>query len=265
MKRRGELFMKFWTSRIGATVPVEIETCSEWTAACEVQQRFLQHPDSGIDTLSYSARCRQVGELGGDAYDFVPLRQNHLAMAVGDASGKGLAAALMISNVQSALRTAAAFAGNDGAAVLGAVNRVVHATSLPERYATLFYGVFDQATRALQYVNAGHNPPMVIRRDRSVVRLESGGPPVGMFPNWTYEEGAVQLDPGDLVLAYTDGVTEAVNPAGEEWGAEGLLRAVAERNGQNPGEMVEGIFRSMDEFSLGRQTDDATVIVLRVH
>ena len=257
--------MKFWTQRIDATVPVEMETYSEWTAAYEVQRRFLQHLEPVIDNLSYSARCRQVHELGGDAYDFVPLPHNHLALAVGDASGKGLAAALMISNVQSSLRTAAAFAGNDGAAVLGAVNREVHASSLPDRYATLFYGVFDQATRALQYVNAGHNPPMVIRRDGSVVRLESGGPPVGMFPNWTYEEGAVQLHPGDLVLAYTDGVTEAVNPAGEEWGEKGLLRAAAEYDAQSADEMVDGIFRSMDEFSLGHQTDDATAIVLRVH
>ncbi len=250
---------------MSATVPVVMEPSSEWTAACEVQQRFLQYPDPGIDTLPYSARCRQVRELGGDAYDFVPLPHNRLALAVGDASGKGLAAALMISTVLSSLRTAVAFAGNDGAAVLGAVNREVHASSLPSRYATLFYAVFDEATRALRYVNAGHNPPMVIRRDRSVVRLESGGPPVGMFPNWTYEEGTVQLNPGELVLAYTDGVTEAVNPAGEEWGEEGLLRAAAEHDAENADEMVEGIFRSMDEFSPGRQTDDATVIVLRVH
>jgi len=257
--------MKFSSQRISATVPVEIETCSELTAASEVQQRSLRYLEPAIGTLSYSARCRQVRELGGDAYSFVSLAHNRLALAVGDASGKGLAAALMISNVQSSLRTAVAFAGNDGAAVLGAVNREVHASSLPDRYATLFYAVFDEATHALQYVNAGHNPPMVIRRDRSVVRLECGGPPVGMFPNWAYEEGAVQLDQGDLVLAYTDGVTEAVNPAGEEWGEEGLLRAAAEHDAQSAGEMVEGIFRSMDEFSLGHQTDDATVLVLRVH
>ncbi len=144
------------------------------------------------------------------------------------------------------------------------MNHEVHATSLPDRYATLFYGVFDEATRTLQYINAGHNPPMVIRRDGLVIRLESGGPPVGMFPNWTHEEGAVQLDTGDLVVAYTDGVTEIVNPAGEEWGEEGLPRAAAEHHAQRADEMVAGIFRSMDEFSLGRQTDDATVIVLRV-
>ena len=256
--------MKFWSQRIGATAPVAINNFSEWTAACEVQQRFLYYRDPELDTLSYSARCQQLRELGGDTYDFVPLPHNRLALAVGDASGKGLAAALMISNVQSSLRTAAAFAGSDGAAVLGAVNREVHASSLPDRYATLFYGVFDGATRALQYVNAGHHPPMVIRRDRSIIRLESGGPPVGMFPNWTYEEGGVQLDPGDLVLAYTDGVTETVNVAGEEWGVEGLLRAVAEHDAQGADEMVEAIFRSMDEYSVGLQTD-ATVIVLRVH
>jgi len=257
--------MKFSSQRISATALDVVETCSEWTAASEVQQRSLQYLEPAIDTLSYSARCRQVRELGGDAYYFVSLPHNRLALAVGDASGKGLAAALMISNVQSSLRTAVAFAGNDGAAVLGAVNREVHASSLPNRYATLFYGVFDEATRALQYVNAGHNPPMVLRRDRSVLRLESGGPPVGMFPNWAYKEGAVQLDPGDLVLAFTDGVTEAVNPAGDEWGEEGLLRAVAEHDAQSADEMVESIFRSMDEFSLGRQSDDATVMVLRVH
>jgi len=242
-----------------------METGSEWAIACEVQQRFMQHLCTSIDTLDYSARCRQAQELGGDCYDFVPLPENRLALAVGDASGKGLAAALMISNVQSSLRTAALFTGNDRAAVLGAVNRQVHASSLSERYATLFYGVFDGATRTLRYVNAGHNPPMVIRRDGSVDWLETGGAPVGMFPDWTYEEGAVQLNPGDLVLAYTDGVIEAVNPTGEEWGVEGLRRTAADSYAQYADEMVDAIFTSMDEYSRGRLTDDATVVVLRVH
>ncbi|HXM96341.1 MAG TPA: PP2C family protein-serine/threonine phosphatase [Candidatus Dormibacteraeota bacterium] len=242
-----------------------IETSNDWTAACEVQKRFLQYAEPAIDTLSYSARCRQVRELGGDCYDFVPLPHNRLALAVGDAAGKGLAAALMISNVQSSLRTAAAFAENDGAAVLGAVNRQVHASSLADRYATLFYGVFDGETRTLQYVNAGHNPPMVIRRDRSIAWLETGGPPVGVFPDWTYEEAVVQLNPGDLVLAYTDGVTEAVNSAGEEWGVEGLLRTTLECDAQCPDDIVQALFISMDNFSRGSQTDDATIVLFRVH
>jgi sigma-B regulation protein RsbU (phosphoserine phosphatase) len=244
---------------------VVTEAGSEWTAACQVQQRFMQPLGHTIDTLSHSARCRQVCELGGDCYDFLPLPQNRLALAVGDASGKGLAAALMIANVQSSLRTAASFAENDGATVLGAVNRQVHASSLADRYATLFYGVFDGVTRTLRYVNAGHNPPTVIRRDGSILSLETGGAPVGLFPDWIYEESVVQLYPGDVVLAYTDGVVEAANETGEEWGVEGLLRAAAARNAQCAEDMVQLIFEGMDDFSQGRQTDDATVVVLRIH
>jgi sigma-B regulation protein RsbU (phosphoserine phosphatase) len=171
----------------------------------------------------------------------------------------------MISNVQSSLRTAASFAASDVAAVLRAVNRQVHASSLADRYATLFYGVFHAATRTLRYVNAGHNPPMVIRRDGSIIWLETGGPPAGMFPDFAYEQGAVQFNPGDLVLAYTDGVVEAVNPDGEEWGVDGLRRAAAASKAQCAEDMVHEIFASMDEFSRGRNTDDATVLVVRAH
>ncbi len=242
-----------------------MEDFSEWIAAYEVQQRFMQHQGAKIDSLTYSARCRQVGELGGDCYDFVPLPHNRLALAIGDASGKGLAAALMIANVQSSLRTAASFAEGDGSAVLGAVNRQVYACSLADRYATLFYGIFDGATRTLRHVNAGHNPPMVLRRDGSIIWLETGGPPVGMFPEYTYEQSTAQLYPGDLVLAYTDGVIEAVDPDGEEWGVEGLQRAAAQSKSHCADDMVHEILASMDAFSQGRQTDDATVMVLRVH
>ena len=242
-----------------------VDVSPDWAIACDVQQRFMQGLDRATDTLDYSARCRQVRALGGDCYDFVSLPGNRLALAVGDASGKSLAAALLISNVQSSLRTAALFTGNDGPAMLKAVNRQVHASSLENQYATLFYGVFDGATRTLLYVNAGHNSPMVIRQNSAISWLETGGAPIGMFPDWTYKEGVVQLNPGDLVLAYTDGVIEAVNPAGEEWGVEGLRRAAAENDAQSAADIVQAIFTSMDEFSQGHQADDATVVVLRVH
>ena len=241
-----------------------VESSSEWMAACEVQRGFMPRALPEIDAVSCSGECRQVRELGGDCYDFVPLPDNRLAVTIGDASGKGLAAALMISNVQSSLRTAALLSGSDGATVLGVVNRQVHASALEDRYATLFYGVFDSATRTLHYVNAGHNPPMVIRRDGSVDWLETGGAPVGMFPDSTYGEGRVRLDPGDLLVAYTDGVTEVVNPSGEEWGVEGLRRAAAASDTQSAGDIVHAIFTSIDEFSRGGQTDDATVVVMRV-
>jgi sigma-B regulation protein RsbU (phosphoserine phosphatase) len=244
-----------------------VDVSQDWALACDVQKRFMQGLDPVADkaayTLDYSAHCRQVQALGGDCYGFVALPDHRLALAIGDASGKGLAAALMMSNVQSSLRTAALFTGNDAAAALTAVNRQVYASSLANRYATLFYGVFEGETRTLRYVNAGHNPPMVVSREGSVIWLETGGAPVGMFADWTYEEAVVRLGPGDLIVAFTDGVTEAVNPAGEEWGVDGLRSAV-ERSPQDADGVVRAIFALLDEFSRGRQADDATVMALRV-
>jgi sigma-B regulation protein RsbU (phosphoserine phosphatase) len=248
-----------------AVSAVVMEPAGEWVAALEVQQRFLQHSGPNIDSLDYSGRCRQIGEVGGDFYNFVTIPGNRLAVAIGDASGKGFAAALMISNVQSSLRTATLFAGSNLAMALHAVNRQVYGSSLASRYATLFYGVVDEATRTLHYVNAGHNPPMVIRPDGSIVWLKTGGAPVGLFPNSIYEEGSVQLASGDMILAYTDGVIEAQNPSHWEWGTEGLWRAAAESVAKSAADMVEAIMQSMDRFSNAYQNDDATVAVIRVN
>lgn len=241
-----------------------MDVSRDWAIACDVQHRFMQRLDRAIESLDFSGRCRQLLELGGDCYDFMPLSDNRLAVTVGDASGKSVAAALMISSVQSSLRTAVALVGNDLAAVLSVVNRQVYASSLPDRYATLFYGTFDKTTRTLRYVNAGHNPPMVIRRDGSVVWLEAGGAPIGMFGDSSYEEGSIQLNAGDVLVAYTDGVIEAVNPVGEEWGVDGLRRVATHSATQCADDIVDAIFTSIDEYSRGCRTDDATVVVLRV-
>lgn len=247
-----------------ASEALVVDVSQDWAIACEVQERFMQAPGAGIESLTYSARCRQVRALGGDCYDVFSLPHNCLGLAVGDASGKGLAAAPMISNVQSSLRTAASFAANDAAAVLDAVNRQVHASSRADRYATLFFGVFDEATRVLRYVNAGHNQPLVIRADGSVIRLEPSGLPVGIFSDSTYEEGKIVLRAGDLIVAYTDGIVEAFNAVGEDWGVQGLLNAVAKCDGRTPDEIVDAIFASLDDFSHDCQTDDATILVARV-
>ena len=204
-----------------------VDVSQDWVLACDVQQGFMQAPYAATDSLDYSARCRQVRALGGDCYNFIPLKSDRLALVVGDASGKGLAAALMIANVQSSLRTAALFTGDDLAALLKVVNHQAYASSLTDRYATLFYGVFDNTRRTLRYINAGHNPPVVLRRDGSVEWLESSGAPVGMFPDSIYQEKTVDLNAGDLLIAYTDGLIEATNQFGEEWGIQALLKAAA--------------------------------------
>ena len=247
------------------TEEMVVDVSQDWVLACDVQQGFMQAPYTVSDSLDYGARCRQIRALGGDCYTFLPLKPDQLALVVGDASGKGLAAALMIANVQSSLRTAALFTGDDLAALLKAVNHQSYFSSLADRYATLFYGVFDNAKRSLRYINAGHNPPVVLRCDGSLEWLETSGAPVGMFPDSIYEEKIVEFEAGDLVIAYTDGVVEATNQNGEEWGVQELLKAAvfgAQRS-QNAVDLVDLIFHSMDDFSQGHQTDDATVVVVR--
>ncbi len=243
-----------------------VDVSQDWMLACDVQQGFMQVPHMANDSWDFSARCRQVRALGGDCYNFIPLKNHRLALVVGDASGKGLAAALMIANVQSSLRTAALFTGDDLAALFKVVNRQAYASSSEDRYATLFYGVFDAPTRTLRYVNAGHNPPVVIRRDGTVSWLDSGGSPVGMFADSEYVEGIVKLATSDLMIAFTDGLTEATNQDGQEWGVEGLLKAATFRAqcSEDTGDLVSSIFHSMDEFSKGHQADDATLAVVRV-
>ncbi len=249
------------------TGDVVVDVSQDWSLACDVQQRFMQRTGQDTASVRYSALCRQVRALGGDCYDFFPLTQERTAVVVGDASGKGLAAALMMASVQSSLRTAAGFTGHDLAKLLRVVNGQAYASSLADRYATVFYGVFDGGTRTLRYVNAGHNPPLVLRGDGSVEWLESTGAPVGMFPDTNYEEGAARLNPGDLVMMYTDGVTEVTDSSGQEWGEQGLVNAAAAGRpecSEDGEDLVRMIFRSMDDFSEGRQTDDATLAVLRV-
>ena len=244
-----------------------VDVSLDWVLACDVQRRFMQGLGRASDSLDYSGRCRQVRALGGDCYDFMPLANERLALVVGDASGKGVAAALMIASVQSSLRTAALFTGEILATLLGIVNLQSYGSSLADRYATVFYGVFDRATRTLRYVNAGHTPPIVLRRDGSIDTLETGGAPVGMFPDSRYEEGVAQLDPNDVVITYTDGVIEAENQSGEEWGVHGLLNAAvagARQGDENAEQLVRSIFNSMDDFTQGCQMDDATLAVLRV-
>ncbi len=154
------------------TDSILVDVSQDWMLACDLQERFMEVPDAKAQTLAYYARCRQMRALGGDCFLFLPLPGGGVALAIADASDKGLPAALMIANVQSSLRTAALFAPDDAAAVLTAVNRQLHACSPADRYVTTFYGIFDENTRTLQYVNAGHNPAMVIRSNAAAIWLE---------------------------------------------------------------------------------------------
>jgi sigma-B regulation protein RsbU (phosphoserine phosphatase) len=247
------------------TESVVTDVSQDWVVACGLQERFMEIPRAKTQRLAYRGRCRQMRALGGDCFHFVDLPGRHVAIAVADASGKGLPAALIIANVQSSLRTAAWFAPEDPGAVVTAVKGQLHACSPADRYATLFYGVFDEDTRTLHYVNAGHNPVMVIRGGGDLTWLEASAPPVGLLTEAVYLEQAVPLYPGDLIVAYAYGFVEATNTAGEERGVAGLLAAVKRCCPRQPEGIVESAFVALDEFSGDNQTDDATILAAMVH
>jgi phosphoserine phosphatase RsbU/P len=250
------------------TNDMAVDVSQDWLHACSVQERFMRAPARNLRSVDYSASCRQMRALGGDCYDFSCTGDGRITMLVGDASGKGVAAALMMASVQASLRTAALFTGDNLAGLLRVVNAHACDTSSDDRYATLFYVVLDQATRTLRYVNAGHNAPIVLRSNGSIECLESSGAPVGLFPDASWQERTVQLQPGDRVLAYTDGVTEACNRSGNEWGVDGLLQAATDaarvRETESADALVRSILDAMDDFSGGVQTDDATAAVMRI-
>ena len=246
------------------TEEMVVDVSQDWMQACSVQERFMRGRVRGCGRLDYGASCRQMRALGGDCYDFSCQADGRLTMLVGDASGKGVAAALMMASIQSSLRTAALFIGDDLAGLLRVVNAQACLSSLAGRYATLFYGVLDHDSRTLRYVNAGHNPPVVLRRDGSIDWLEPTGAPVGLLPDAVWQERIVRLQPGDRLLAYTDGVVEASSPSGEEWGVKGLLQSANGLETESADELICSILGAMDDFSGGVQTDDATVAALCV-
>jgi phosphoserine phosphatase RsbU/P len=203
--------------------------------------------------------------VGGDYYDFLPMSNGGVGLAIGDISGKGIPAALLMATLRAFLRGQAIDRETDLSVVIANLNRLVFESSAQNRYATFFLGVYDSAYRLLRYVNAGHNAPIVIRADGQVVRLETGGSVVGLMPAGSWEQGGVRLEAGDLLVAFTDGVSEAMTDADEEWGEERLIAAAQSMRRSPARAILDHIMRSADGFVAGApQYDDMTLIIARV-
>lgn len=237
-------------------------------AAADVQRRLLPQDCPAIDGLDYAGLCRPALGVGGDYYDFIRLSDSALAVALADVSGKGTAAALLMATLRGALRGQTLRPHIDLAGIVTNLNQLVYDCSSANRYATFFFSEYDAATRSLTYVNAGHLPPLIVRTGKGRVeiqRLDPTGPVVGMIRESTYTARRVVLAPGDLVVAFTDGVSEAMNSAGEEWGEERLTAAVASRTDLDARALVDRLARDVDAFAAGElQYDDITVVALRV-
>ena len=173
-----------------------------------------------------------------------------------------------MASLQASLRGEASRMTDDLAALVGNVNRLVFEASSSNRYATFFYGQFNPASRQLTYVNAGHNPPMLFHRSNGnwqVARLETGGTVVGLLETFPYVQATVNVAPGDIFIAFTDGISEAMNNADEEWGEERLIETIHGCNGLKPPEIITRVMQNADAFVAGaKQHDDMTIIVARV-
>ncbi len=238
----------------------------ELEIAHEVQERLFPQQIPTIPGVSLAGACRPAQGVGGDYYDIIELEGGRLGLAIGDVSGKGISAALLMASLRACLHTMTLVGSIHLPTLMQRMNQLVYEASAVNRYATFFFGIYDPSSGKLHYVNAGHNPPILIRRSGSEpLRLEAGGPVIGLLPNATYVEDSVTLEPDDLFLAYTDGISEAMTESDEEWGEERMERAagmVRERSAQ---EVLRAVFEAADQFTGNApQHDDMTLLVLKL-
>lgn len=252
--------------------------------AREVQERLFPQTFPDVAGVEMAAHCRPAQAVGGDYYDLISTRDGSLAeafasvttahgcdrlgIAIGDISGKGISAALLMASLHASLRGQALSGAGDVGTKMANVNRLLYEASGSNRYATLFYAELDCDSRTLHYVNGGHNAPVVLRKADGawrVFRLEDGGPVVGLLAGAIYEEQMLQLLPGDILLAFTDGISEAMNAAEDEWGEDRMIAEAQAHADLKAAELLQCLLRAADAFAAGApQHDDMTLVVLRI-
>lgn len=240
---------------------------NELSIAREVQAQLFPRSLPQSPGVELAAVCRPARVVSGDYYDFIPLGQSQLALAIADISGKGISAALLMASLQAALRSQVLLDGNSShntAELVSRLNLHLFLNSSADRYATFFYAVYDASRRVLRYTNAGHLPPFYVVGER-VRKLEEGGMVVGLFDDCTYEQGEIQIEAGGLLVAYSDGLIELENVYGEEFGREGLLRELLRHRNDPVQQLAEALVQAAEEWAgTPEQADDMTVIVARM-
>ncbi|WP_321477363.1 SpoIIE family protein phosphatase [uncultured Paludibaculum sp.] len=251
----------------------------EFEIAREVQERLFPQVLPNVAGVEMAAHCRPAQAVGGDYYDLIDIRDgspaeagpvrgcDRLGIAIGDISGKGMSAALLMASLHASLRGQVLSGSGDLGTKMANVNRLLYDASESNRYATFFYAELDCASRTLHYVNGGHNPPAVLRQEDGawrVFRLGDGGPVIGLFAGAVYKEQTLPLLPGDILLAFTDGISEAMNASDDEWGEDRMIAEAQAHAELNAEELLQRLFRAADAFAGGvPQHDDMTMVVLR--
>jgi sigma-B regulation protein RsbU (phosphoserine phosphatase) len=249
---------------IASRLDAERRAARELEIARDVQRKLLPQRRPSLATLDYAGDCVQARAVGGDYWDVLDLGAGSLGLVLADISGKGISAALLMANLQASLRSRPAAAFADLPLLLRALNRHLMESTETSRYATLFLGVYDDARRRLRYANCGHGPPLLIRASGAVERLVPTAPVIGLFDEWEPGVAEVDLAGGDWLVLFTDGVTEAASPAGEEFG-EARLRELVEGAREAPaGRALDDVMGALAAWGLGaEQWDDQTLLLVR--
>jgi sigma-B regulation protein RsbU (phosphoserine phosphatase) len=248
---------------MAARLEAERRTARDLEIARDVQLKLLPQDRPPLSTLDYAGACLQARIVGGDFFDFVSMGAGQVGLVLADISGKGISAALLMATLQANLRALYAQARHDLAGLLSTVNKVFYDSTAANHYATLFFGLYDEATRELRYANCGHLPPIVRRATGAVERLTVTGPVVGLFEPWQCDTRSVRLDREDLLVIFTDGVTDATGPEGEEFGEQRLLDVIAEHHDRSARALLQEIVDDVKQYGGPEQFDDLTLIVAK--
>jgi sigma-B regulation protein RsbU (phosphoserine phosphatase) len=232
---------------------------SELEIARNVQQKLFPNQTRRLASIDYAGQCVPAREVSGDYYDFLDIGDRGLGFVLADVSGKGVAAALLMANLQACFRSQSQDALRQPAIMLRSVNKLFYESTPPEHFATLFFGNYDDRTRHLRYSNCGHLPPFLIRADGTVERLPATATVLGVFKEWSSEESSVELRPGDSLILFSDGVTEAGVDTEAEFGDDGLLAVIRANQGSTAETLVNAIVSAV----AGEKEDDVTVVVVR--
>jgi sigma-B regulation protein RsbU (phosphoserine phosphatase) len=254
------------TQRLRKEAEVARLLLREMEIARDVQQHLLPQDQPPIPGLDYAGYCRSAELVGGDYYDFLPMPDGGFLFTLGDVSGKGIGAAVLMASMQASLRSQAVKTPVSIAALIGDLNKAAYLFTTADKYSTLFCGMLDVRTRKLTYVNAGQVRPMLLRSgDGQVERLDGGGFPVGMLDASEYDEGEVLLQPGDTVLCFSDGISEATNAKNEMWNESEVEKIVRTCHGLTARQLIDLLVESTDRFTgEADQADDMTVVAIRV-
>jgi sigma-B regulation protein RsbU (phosphoserine phosphatase) len=268
--RRGacDFVQKPWdNNRLLATIRRQAEPArrqkSELEIAANVQQQLFPRKLHRLESLDYAGHCLPAREVGGDYYDFLEMPGRGIGFVLGDVSGKGVPAALLMANLQACFRSQPPHALERPAEVLATINRHFFASTAAERFATLVFAIYDDATRQIRYVNCAHCPPLLLRASGELEILDSTATMLGAFEHWHCTEAAITLNPCDTLLLYSDGVTEAGADSGGEYGQERLMHTLRANRGQPAEALVRTIVDDVNEFSGAARSDDVTVVALR--